>query len=106
MYEHNKPVPPSLRVVIAGSEEIETKSLLMWKRIQGTENVQWIAAYGTTETTVTSTLYTTASVDDLSSESTVPIGKPIANTYTYILSDKLEAVPVGNEGELYIGAGD
>ena len=96
-------IPASVRAVIAGSDEVETKTLRDWLALPGTANVQWAAAYGTTETTVTSTLYFADPADDLTAEAFVPIGKPIANTFTYILDGKLQPVTVGEEGELYIG---
>ncbi len=54
--------------------------------------------YGPTETTVWSTKY------ELNDEKQrIPIGQPIANTYIYILDDRLQPVPVGVPGELMIG---
>ena len=54
--------------------------------------------YGPTETTIWSTGYKIPSAD-------VPIliGRPIANTQTYILDGNRSPVPIGVAGELYIG---
>jgi amino acid adenylation domain-containing protein len=54
--------------------------------------------YGPTETTVWST---TSRITQ--SEGTITIGRPIANTQIYVLDGQLDPVPVGVEGELYIG---
>ena len=54
--------------------------------------------YGPTETTVWSSTYTLTG-----RETTVPIGRPIANTALYILDDHMQPAPVGTPGDLYIG---
>ena len=56
--------------------------------------------YGPTETTVDVTAWTCPS--NLS-QSSIPIGRPIANTQVYILDGQGEPVPIGVAGELYIG---
>jgi natural product biosynthesis luciferase-like monooxygenase protein len=57
-----------------------------------------INMYGPTETTVWSSTYTVTG-----EETTIPIGRPIANTALYILDRRMEPVPVGTPGDLYIG---
>lgn len=57
--------------------------------------------YGPTETTVWSS-YEDVEATELQG-STIPIGRPIANTSFYVLDDGREPVPVGVPGELYIG---
>jgi amino acid adenylation domain-containing protein/non-ribosomal peptide synthase protein (TIGR01720 family) len=54
--------------------------------------------YGPTETTV----YVTG-CRLFSNDKQITIGKPIANTQTYILDKNLQPVPIGAVGDLYIG---
>ena len=59
-------------------------------------------AYGPTEYSVCATIYRVSTSD----MQVVPIGHPIANTYIYILDNKLRLVPIGVCGRIYIsGAG-
>jgi len=54
--------------------------------------------YGPTETTVWSSLHEVESADGV-----IPIGRPLANTSLYVLSETLEDVANGATGELFIG---
>jgi amino acid adenylation domain-containing protein len=60
-----------------------------------------LCAYGPTECTTFSTVYEARDV--ASSATTVPIGKPIANTQIYILHPDGSPCAIGALGEIYIG---
>lgn len=60
-----------------------------------------INGYGPSENTTFTTCHPITAADVESS--TIPIGKPIANTTVYILDRALNPVPVGVIGELYTG---
>lgn len=63
-----------------------------------------VNGYGPTETTTFATWFDASNLTG--EEKSVPIGKPIANTNLYVLDERLNPVPVGAVGELYIaGAG-
>ncbi|HET8890585.1 MAG TPA: amino acid adenylation domain-containing protein [Candidatus Angelobacter sp.] len=57
--------------------------------------------YGPTEATVDVTSWTYPASGEKAT--TIPIGRPIANTRVYILDKNMHPVPVGVVGELYIG---
>lgn len=84
---------PALHTLIVAGESCPSEVMEKWSGGR-----KLINAYGPTESTVCATLhhYTTG---DLNTN----IGKPIANASIYILDAKLNPLPVGAIGELYIG---
>ncbi|HSP76994.1 MAG TPA: amino acid adenylation domain-containing protein, partial [Myxococcaceae bacterium] len=61
---------------------------------------QILNIYGPTECTVLATCYRAESTTE---RSWLPLGRPISNTQVYVLDGRLEPVPVGGVGEVYIG---
>ncbi|HSE18129.1 MAG TPA: amino acid adenylation domain-containing protein [Pyrinomonadaceae bacterium] len=95
-------VPPGLRLLVVGSEKVSLEAFEAWRRCA--PGARLINAYGTSETTITSTLYEPeANAPAAGVGASLPIGRPIANTQVYILDHHLQPVPTGLPGELYIG---
>jgi amino acid adenylation domain-containing protein len=88
----------SLRVVVLGGESCPP-SLVQEHFTTCPEALLYIE-YGPTEATVWSTVHRVESAEPGSS---VPIGRPIANTQIYIVDRDLSPVPIGVAGELLIG---
>lgn len=84
---------PTLRTIIVGGEACPPNLVARWA-----SGRRFFNAYGPTETTVCATV---ALCTDGSQKP--PIGHPIANTQVYLLDEKLQPVPIGVPGELYIG---
>ena len=86
------PRPPSLRVAMCGGEALSPR--LAGRLLPLATDVYNL--YGPTETTIWSSLARLAPDDG------VPIGRPLAGTAVMVLDERLQPVPPGVEGELYI----
>lgn len=83
-----------LKTLIVGGEVCAQTVIDKWSTGR-----QLVHAYGATECTV----YTTMHFFDSSNLTNFNIGSPLPNMKVYILDQNLKPVPVGMEGELYIG---
>ena len=65
-------------------------------------NTELVNGYGPTESTTFACCYRIPRTQSPIASS-IPIGRPIANTQIYILDPHMQPVPIGVAGELYIG---
>ncbi|MDZ7307314.1 MAG: amino acid adenylation domain-containing protein [candidate division KSB1 bacterium] len=101
--QHNATVPACLRLVIVGGDKASAERLATWHKFVG-PRVRWLNSYGPTEGTIIATLHEPEETEKSRPDGReLPIGRPIANLHTYILNRRLEPVPVGVVGELYLG---
>lgn len=90
------------RTVVVAGEALHGEALADWQPpADGTTMV--INEYGPTETTVGCTLHDLTGPAGDVAPGPVPIGRPVANTRTYVLDRLLRPVAPGVVGELYIG---
>ncbi|MGH9899603.1 MAG: non-ribosomal peptide synthetase, partial [Pyrinomonadaceae bacterium] len=87
----------SLRRVFYGGEALAVE---LQERFFACMSAELHNLYGPTEATIDATFW---SCRRDSQSRTIPIGRPIANTQTYVLDERLSPVPIGVPGELYIG---
>ncbi|KAF9980757.1 hypothetical protein BGZ75_008023, partial [Mortierella antarctica] len=88
-----------LRYLISGGEQASTETYIALLRHKGP--VRLLNAYGPTEATMLGSTY--EACGGFEKLEKIPIGKPIGNTYTYVLDKHAKPVPMGAVGELYIG---
>ncbi|HEY0727697.1 MAG TPA: amino acid adenylation domain-containing protein, partial [Pyrinomonadaceae bacterium] len=90
-----------LRLVFCGGEALPKE--LAAQFLQKLPAANLFNLYGPAETTIDATYWNAQS---WTSTATIPIGKPIANAGAYVLDQRLNPVPLGVVGELYLdGAG-
>ncbi len=87
----------SLRQVFCSGEAL---SINLQQRFFALLKAQLHNLYGPTEAAIDVTYW---HCQPSTQHKSVPIGRPIANTQTYILNPDLQPVPIGVAGELYLG---
>ncbi|MBV9578002.1 MAG: amino acid adenylation domain-containing protein, partial [Chloroflexi bacterium] len=94
-------LPPSLRLLILGSERARPETLEAWQTLTG-GYPRIVNTYGPTEATIVAT------IGDVSEHPTqpareVPIGHPLPNVQIHILDGRMRPVAAGTAGEIYLG---
>ena len=95
-------LPPSIGLMIFENEEIDLKHLSLAgskiedlpKKYNSTQML--VNVYGATETLMAVTSYLRSDMKSM------PVGKPLANTWAYVLDRNYNQVPIGTPGEIYL----
>jgi amino acid adenylation domain-containing protein len=87
-------------IVIGAGDSFTAALAGRWLDLAGPGGTIVATEYGPTEITIGNS---GQSIVDIPATELVPLGGPIPNTTMYVLTDRLEPVPVGVPGEVYIG---
>ena len=91
----------TVKFVLTGGEALSITHVQ--KALQALPLTRLINGYGPTEGTTFTTTYEIPRGWDGANQPSVPIGRPLANTYCRILDSEMRPVPAGMIGEIYIG---
>jgi len=98
-------IPPTALAVLPTEELLDLQYIIVAGEAcppdlvaQWSQDRHFFNAYGPTEDTVCATIF-----EYTAGHSTLPIGRPLANTQIYILDKHLHPASIGVQGELYIG---
>jgi amino acid adenylation domain-containing protein len=96
-------LPQHIRMLSVGGESPAMGKLATWSRITSGD-VAFRNMYGPTEATITASVYRQDDQTPLpENRAHVPIGRSLANVPIYLLDANMQPVPVGVQGEIYIG---
>jgi amino acid adenylation domain-containing protein len=88
-----------LRQLLTGGDTVSSEHVR--KVLQAHPDLTLVSAYGPTEGTTFTCCHRMTAARQVGES--VPIGRPIANARVYVLDERLDPVPVGAWGELYVG---
>ncbi len=99
LVEHHPEALQSLHLLVTGGDVLSPAHAK--KALRFLSQGRLVNGYGPTENGTFSTSYLVP--PQLESQRSIPIGRPISNSYCYILDAHLQPVPIGVPGELYVG---
>ncbi|TCO45309.1 non-ribosomal peptide synthetase [Actinocrispum wychmicini] len=91
----------AMRTIVFGGDTLHARELDQWFDEHGDVRPAMVNMYGITETTVHVT-YKLVQDADLAAAPSSPIGRPLPDLRGYVLDERLEPVPVGVAGELFV----
>jgi thioesterase domain-containing protein/acyl carrier protein len=91
--------PGAARTLVVGADFLSAEPTVFWQ--ENAPGVRLMNEYGPTETVVGCSAYVLPPGRHRAGP--VPVGRPIQNLTFHVLDGRLEPVPVGLPGELYIG---
>ncbi len=98
LVDHDVNTLQGMRKILIGGDRVSIQHAL--KALDHLGAGKLVNAYGPTESTVYATYFP---IDEINQQwTTVPIGRPLANTQVYILDQQLVPLPVGVPGEIAI----
>jgi amino acid adenylation domain-containing protein len=87
-------------LVIAAGDAFPAELARRWIKLAGPGGTPVATEYGPTEITVGNS---GQPITDPGADGLLPLGAPIPNTTMYVLTERLEPVPIGLPGEVYVG---
>ena len=91
---------PKLKLCVTSGEALPPDLLQRFRAVMPHSTL--LNLYGSTEASADDTFHDTTAHSSVSTSS-VPVGRPIANTEVYVLDSALQPVALGISGELYVG---
>jgi len=88
-----------LRKIVSGGESLSVRHVQ--KVLRELPGCELVNGYGPTENTMFSNAFPVRALEE--GAANVPIGRPVANCTAYVVDRDFDPLPVGEEGEVYVG---
>jgi amino acid adenylation domain-containing protein len=107
LHRQSRRPPAALRLAIVGTEQALPERLAEWLEVAGDAGggARFANSYASTECTVTALVHIAGpeALARARAGQRVPVGTPIDNCRVYVLDARMEPVPIGVPGDIYIG---